>query len=135
MIVLVIILVVLLSRRAPAPHGMALTEGEVLACLPADWQSPAAIVLVLDATMIGKPFPNKTWHSNAGRNDLAIRTPLREHGTNDGSRLRRAIRRIARVVVGPAHSRAMAGPAQRGGGCAVAAPLVSVPVYCHHGKH
>ena len=60
----------------------------MLTCLPLDWQSPAAITLVLDATNVGKPFPNKSWLSHIGTHEDAIRTLFTEHGVDEGSRLR-----------------------------------------------
>lgn len=107
----------------------------MLTCLPLDWQEPAAITLVLDATNIGRPFPSSQWHTQIGIHEDAIHVLFREHGVADGSWLRQAVRKIARVVVGPVHSRVMAGLMQAGGGHAVAAPLVSILVYCAHGKH
>ena len=103
--------------------------------LPPDWQAPAAIQLVLDATSISRPFEDESWHHHIGVHEEAVHYLVREHGEPDGSWLRQAVRRIAELLVGEVHERVEAGLARPRRGRAVAAPLVAVLVYCTHGKH
>ena len=101
--------------------------------LPTEWQEPAAIVVCLDATMVSHPFPSReTQARHVGTHEVAIRTLVERHGVGEGSWLRWAVRQIAVAVAGPASVRASA---VRGDGRAVAVPLVTVLVYCRHGKH
>ena len=90
-------------------------------------------MVCLDATMVSHPFPSReTQARHIGTHEVAIRTLVDRHGTPERSWLRWAVREIARAVAGPASVRASA---VRRDGRAVAVPLVTVLVYCRHGKH
>ena len=102
--------------------------------LPAWCQAPNAIVLHLDATQCAHPFPDHRYvnEGHIGTNEIAIRTLYMIEGAGDHSWLRHAVEMIADAVAGPARYR---WASQKGGGRAVAAPLVTVVVRCTHGKH
>ena len=121
----------------PPPHrDNPLNERQLQCCLPRDWQSPAAFVVCLDATGVGRPFPDMaTQARHIGTHEVAVRTLVRDEGTDEDAWLRRAVREIAQAVAGPARGRAEAHDSQHRRGRAVAAPLVTVLVYCAHGKH
>ena len=52
----------------------------MLTMLPLDWQAPAAITLVLDATSISRPFEDDSWHGHIGVHEEAIDYLVREYG-------------------------------------------------------
>ena len=102
--------------------------------LPAWCRAPAAVVIHLDATQCTRPFPDHNYvnEGHIGTGEIAIRTLYMVEGADEHSWLRHAVEMIADAVAGPARGR---WDAQKGGGRAVAAPLVTVVVRCTHGKH